>query len=315
MPSTAEAGLTIVLTLKDRPEFTRRWMRFMNDRRCPYKILIADGGRDKTIETELTTHAAYPELDYEYIRYPFDAGWPEFYAKQLDVCSRVTTKYLVFADNDDFFFPERFAPQIEFLDAHPDYSGCRGGIAQFSLLSKSGEPMNAPAGIDYVAARHEARSIEDETVVDRVVSYFKGLVRYNHQINWYCVARTDSMVGTLAQVKERGYTDVVLNEILVILGVLRDGKVKVMDHLSYLRQIGSSQAEAGLLLEKDVLELFLINDAFHQFNEFITETGLAAGEEDRVRVMTALAGYVGEWSSTCSDRYRTSTTADRVRSA
>jgi glycosyltransferase domain-containing protein len=315
MPSKADAALTIVLTLKDRPEFTRRWMRFMNDRRCPYRILIADGGSDKAIETELASHGGYPNLDYEYIRYPFDKSWPEFYAKQLDVCSRVATKYLVFADNDDFFFPDRFAALIEFLEANPDYSGCRGAIAQFSLLSKSGEPVNAAEGVDYVAARHEARSIEDEAAVDRVVAYFKGLVRFNHQINWYCVTRADSMVRTLAEVKKRACKDVVLNEILVLLGMLREGKVKVMEQLSYLRQVGSSQAEAGILVEKDVLELFLINDAFHQFNEFITATGLVAGEEERVRVMTALAGYVGEWSSTCSDRYRTPTVADRVRAA
>ena len=35
--------LTIALTLKGREEFTYRWMEYMNEMRCPYKILIADG--------------------------------------------------------------------------------------------------------------------------------------------------------------------------------------------------------------------------------------------------------------------------------
>ena len=66
-------NLTIVLTLKDRTPFTYRWMQYMNDMKCPYKILIADGGKDKSIEEHLLDPSNYPELIYEYIRYPYDA--------------------------------------------------------------------------------------------------------------------------------------------------------------------------------------------------------------------------------------------------
>ena len=40
--------LTIVLTLKDRKEFTRRWLDWMVDQSCEFYILIADGDADKS---------------------------------------------------------------------------------------------------------------------------------------------------------------------------------------------------------------------------------------------------------------------------
>src|SRR3990172_1432256 len=45
--------LTVILTLWDRVDFTYRWMRWMDQQRFPYKILIADGGLDKNIELHL----------------------------------------------------------------------------------------------------------------------------------------------------------------------------------------------------------------------------------------------------------------------
>tara|TARA_B110000008_G_C16479431_1_gene367481 strand:- start:130 stop:435 length:306 start_codon:yes stop_codon:yes gene_type:complete len=84
MKSSFTSKLTIVLTLKDREAFSRRWMRYMNDQCCPNKILIADGGADEGIESELHNPTNYPNLDYEYLRYLFDNDWKDFYAKQLD---------------------------------------------------------------------------------------------------------------------------------------------------------------------------------------------------------------------------------------
>ena len=57
--------LTIILTLKDRSDFTLRWMKYMSDQRCPYKILIADGGADKLIEKKLNNSKNYPHLNPE----------------------------------------------------------------------------------------------------------------------------------------------------------------------------------------------------------------------------------------------------------
>src|SRR5262245_43538562 len=118
--------LTIVLTLKDRIPFTYRWMQYMHDMRCPYKILIADGGEDSAIEQHLRKHENYPYLDYDYIRYPYDATIEDYFKKLESVISRVESEYLLLADNDDFYLLECIPDILAFLDAQKDYVGAKG---------------------------------------------------------------------------------------------------------------------------------------------------------------------------------------------
>ena len=118
--------LTIVLTLKDRSAFAHRWMRYMNDRACPYSIVIADGGEDHALESHLRDGGHYPRLRYEYLRYPVDVDYSRYYSKLADVVDCVTTPYVLLADNDDFFLLDEIPAFVQFLDQHPDYVSCGG---------------------------------------------------------------------------------------------------------------------------------------------------------------------------------------------
>jgi glycosyltransferase domain-containing protein len=314
MSKERASEVTIVLTLKDRSEFTRRWMAYMHEQRCPHPILIADGGADTEIEAWLRDPTHYPNLRYEYIRYPFDSGWPAFYAKQQDVCSRVQTDYLLFADNDDFYIVDEIQTMVDYLDQHSDYVGCRGEIAYFSLLDADGKTVNATSADGYRAAIHESRSIDGNQFVDRVAAYFDGLVRFSHQVNWYAVYRSDAMVHSLDAVYRYEFADVVLNEALLLTTLLRQGKIKVLDSLYYLRQMGSSQAEASLVAEHNVLELFLLNDAFHDFGKFLREEWVIVDENDRVRIVKSLGNYIGDLCSK-SLHYHTPGLRERMMTA
>lgn len=295
----AQAGmaskLTIVLTLKDRPEFTRRWMQFMNDQHCPYKILIADGGADKAIEDQLRDSSNYPNLDYEYIRYPFDVNVRIFYTKQLDVCGRVKTEYLLWADNDDFYLIDRIPLLIDFLDSNPDYSGCRGKDAHFYLASKDADVINSHVGESYRAILSSSRSIEDEKFIERTERFFNEVDQYNLWLNWYCIFRADKVLRSLEIIYKHNFADVILNEILLALLLLREGKIKVTDQLFYLRQVGSPSTAVSLHAENNLLEWFLINDVFHHFNNFILQEGIIIEEDDRIRILKAFSNYMGIW--------------------
>lgn len=112
--------LTVVLTLKDRSRFTYRWMRWMEEQKFPYKILIADGGSDKEIEKHLCNKRNYPSLDYQYIRYPYDSGVAQFVGKVADAASRVTTRFVIAADNDDFILLEPLERNLSLLRERDD---------------------------------------------------------------------------------------------------------------------------------------------------------------------------------------------------
>ena len=112
---TADNELTILLTLKDRPLFTFRWMAYANSIRFPFKVLIADGGKDETVPKVLSDKTNFPNVNYEYIRYPYDVTYAEYYSKVVDALSHVKTPFAVMADNDDFFIVEGLRLAVEFL--------------------------------------------------------------------------------------------------------------------------------------------------------------------------------------------------------
>jgi glycosyltransferase domain-containing protein len=122
--------LTILLAVKDRVAFTERWLAYAASVHLPHKIMIADGGSDPA-----TSHAAEASraagLDVDYVRYPFDASYADYYAKLADALARVTTPFAVMADNDDMFIPDGLARAVEFLNANPSYVACGGQCAVF----------------------------------------------------------------------------------------------------------------------------------------------------------------------------------------
>src|SRR5438132_11961673 len=125
---SADNELTILLTLKDRPLFTFRWMAYANSIRFPFKVLIADGGKDETVPKVLSDKTNFPNVNYEYVRYPYDQTYAEYYSKVVDALSRIETPFVALADNDDCFIGEGLKLAVEFLRVHPDYSACVGHV-------------------------------------------------------------------------------------------------------------------------------------------------------------------------------------------
>src|SRR5438132_8502638 len=127
-PADIDRDLTVLLPLKGRPEFTLRWMKYADSVRFPFRVLIADGGEDDTGRKVLSNKANFPNVDYEYLRHPYDQTYAEYYSKVVDALSRIETPFVALADNDDCFIGEGLKLAVEFLRVHPDYSACVGHV-------------------------------------------------------------------------------------------------------------------------------------------------------------------------------------------
>lgn len=125
--------MSVVLLLKDRPEYTKRWLDYANLSQFPFRILIADGSERSGSAENIAEKADFPNLDIEYVRYAPDRTRRHFFAKTADAVGRVTTPYLIKAANDDFFSVEGVRESVAFLEAHPKYAAARGRIADFTL--------------------------------------------------------------------------------------------------------------------------------------------------------------------------------------
>ncbi|OGT45985.1 MAG: hypothetical protein A3E82_07645 [Gammaproteobacteria bacterium RIFCSPHIGHO2_12_FULL_38_11] len=110
------------LTLKDRPNYTKRWLAYASAFNCPFHILIADGS--KTSENEDIIKSYLSKLDIEYCRYPYDENYEMYYRKVADAASKINTPFVIQVDNDDLYDFSVFSEGLELLLQDSSYSSC-----------------------------------------------------------------------------------------------------------------------------------------------------------------------------------------------
>src|SRR5712692_11181932 len=169
-PAEIDRDLTVLLPLKGRPEFTLRWMKYADSVRFPFHVLIADGSEDETGPKILSNKANFPNVNYEYMRYPYDQTYAEYYSKVVDALSHVKTPFAVMADNDDLFIVTGLRKAVQFLSSHPEYITCGGQCAFFWLTSST---MNECEGLLYGdqiewKCSCDAQSMTAETARERI---------------------------------------------------------------------------------------------------------------------------------------------------
>jgi glycosyltransferase domain-containing protein len=227
MQNEFDKNLTVILTLKDRVPFTYRWMAYANESRFPFKILIADGGSDKKITEVLSSANTYPHLDYEYIRYPYDATYLIYHEKKVDVLSRVKTPFVVFADNDDFYIVDGLRQSVKFLSENNDYKTCKGQVYAFTIAP---DANGAYGSIDRCLVQ-SAVSLEEDKASDRIISHFAA-----YSTTYYDVHHIEDVRCYFDALRDLYPKDVTIAELLTSLMAVASGKIKTLSVPYLLRQ-------------------------------------------------------------------------------
>lgn len=285
-------NLTIILTLKDRVPFTHRWMRYMNDMKCPYKILIADGGKDQALEDHLRNPNNYPALNYEYIHYPYDAVIEDYYTKFENVISLVKTQYLLLADNDDFYLLDRIPEILAFLNEHEDYVGARGQLVNLTLFDKTGSSKGLVMGSRYFAVTNHSPSIDYDSPYDRIEFLCKDMSMFDYYANWYCVFRSVSFHQVWQSLIKLPIKEVIVTEILTHVLMVMKGKIKIMSFPFYIRQSNTSMWGDTLVIGNEFLERCLVSNSLSEFGLAIDQFTTVKSKEERDRVLRAIAVWL-----------------------
>jgi glycosyltransferase domain-containing protein len=281
---TSSAHLTILLPLKDRVPFTHRWLAYARAH-LPFRVLIADGGADATVAAAVAAERSQG-LDVEYVRYPFDSGYAEYYAKLADALSRVTTPFVVMADNDDLFIPDALQLAIEFLQAHPEYVACGGQCAVFWLSSQG-----APARPDTVYGDHiewKCSSQFSTDVADTASQRLRERCRGANDV-FYAVHRTDLLRRHFEAVRDTNPRDLFLVEQLVMFLTAIAGKTRQLDTLYIARQQDSPGSSGGTHQERfgNWYDRMLVPTWSEDFTRFVDCSAAALSRADGIPVEEA----------------------------
>src|SRR6185436_20418986 len=292
--------LTILLTLWDRVPCTFRWMAYANKVNLPFRVLIADGGADESVPRLLANRDNFPNIDYQYVRYPYDATPNDYYAKVLDALKRVETPFVVLADNDDFYIVDALLRNVEFLATHPDFSSSRGIIGGVRLEPKpNGDELSNVYGdeVSFVRQVYPDRSNLGETAVARVHDYFSC-----YRANWYDVFRTHQTRASFQVLQDLNTQDLILSQhIPMLLGVIA-GKVNIDSSLYLVRQLeGPSSTDRTETQQKaDLFDRMLLETWSADFKGFVDTIAAAISEKDsisidqaRLEVKRAYRNFIG----------------------
>ena len=261
--------LTILLTLKDRIPFTSRWMSYADKTRFPFKVLIADGGTDDGASALLSDRAKFPNVNYEYVRYPPDRSYPDYYAKIANALGRVRTPYVAMADNDDFFFADALGEAVRFLSAHPDYVTCGGQGAIFWVLpspSSVDEGLLYGNNVEWKCTR-ETRSIDGDSARERM----RAQAVSTADTFFYDVKKTGEARKHFEIVRDLGPKDLFIFEQVVCFLTAIAGKAKRLDTLYLARQNNSPASSGGTHAQRfgDWFGRMLVESWSEDFTKFV----------------------------------------------
>ena len=301
-----ENQLTIILTLKDRSEFTYRWIQYMNESKCPYLILIADGGSDTKVQEHLQNTENYPFLRYEYIRYPEDSILIDYYKKLQSVVSKVKTEYILFADNDDFICVENIKECIHFLNKDSEYVSCGGRLINLYLYENSAL-SNRSKGDKYIARYLNVdKTISHQKAEERVKYFFQKADQLGLWNCWYQVHRATSVVDAFKILESIYFQELVVFEIAVHMTLLKVGKYKDIEvNLTY-RQEGTSQSSAELDSRGNLLQRWIINNSFNELNEAISRIFPNINADEKITIADGIVEWISARAGTLFPKRPTS---------
>lgn len=257
--------LTIILTLKGREEFTFRYLKYLDNIKFPFRVLIADGSvPNLSFEAAIRKKENFPNVDYVYIRFPEDVTLMDFYNKVLGALEMVQTPYIMFNDNDDFPLPTGINYCIGFLEENKEYSGAVGKIGGVTLVNKLNERSTAYGEIHnfieyYDNTGYATISYEQNSILERLAQQLLA----RSSMLCYSICHVKHFKSIYKFLIEYNINCLWLYEAFIKQGLLSYGKVKCFPNFyTYIRQNGSSQTSGSmenfwdLLYSKSWMDIF-----------------------------------------------------------
>ena len=275
-------NFSILLVLKDRPSYTFRYMKYMDLLNFPYKILIAEGGENVEIQQVLENKDNFPNLNYDYIRYPYDNTLDDFHEKMSAVVKKISSSTVSVMDNDDFILMDGITKSLRVLEENPQYSSARGSIFGIDISND----VSGRLSVGQSMYTKFPDSIIADTAANRVIeqtNHFHG--------NWHNITRSNHIKASweminIAKPKNMRFTEQMTGYLNTLWG---DGYRS--DYPWLLHQQGQRiETNQGTLdSHYPEQEIWIKSDFWAEdFNKMTEVIGVAIAEYDNIPIEEAM---------------------------
>ena len=228
--------LTILLILKDRVRFTYRWLEYYKNNLSNYKLLIADGSINNSLEKYIKKN--YSDLNLIYKYYEPDTSLEKYTLKVIKALKEIDTEYVLQSSNDDFYSSSNIEKNINFLENNIQYCCSRSEIYDFTVDS-----FYEVSGTFKLSGKiYNEKCFNDDHNLSRVKSYTK-----NFNSLWHDIARTKAMIFSWESLYKNKifffpFQDIYLSFILVIFGKINRLEGSYMLHQNHEEMLARDKA-------------------------------------------------------------------------
>jgi glycosyltransferase domain-containing protein len=117
--------LTLLLTLKNREQYTNNWLE--KNIFPEFSYLIADGS-DNSLNSEICL--PYVAKNVTYLKCRPDLTYPIYMQKRRDAMSKISTRFVLSVDNDDFLLRPGLNKIMDMLKKSPHISLIQGNVGK-----------------------------------------------------------------------------------------------------------------------------------------------------------------------------------------
>jgi glycosyltransferase domain-containing protein len=219
-------NITVLLTIFNRLDFTKKWLDFAEKQQMPFKILISDGGSLKNVKDILNLEDR--DLDIEYKKYKFYKNYRKLYEKYFFAIKNVKTDYVIICEDDDYINIDGIKKSVNFLKNNKGFS-CVKGINLCGELSPERNIFN------YLALRKEDKNfnnmgIYNDKSEDRLINYYR-----NNHLSIFNGLQKKSVLKKVFKVLNRDFYNLYITELIFVLIVINEGKIKRSNYIDYIK--------------------------------------------------------------------------------
>lgn len=219
---TSKSQVTLLLTIFNRRKFTLRWIEFIKEFECPFKIYICDGGNDIFLQKKLY-QLSKNNKNIIYRKFKYYKNYKKLFEKFYLATKEIKTEFTYLCEDDDFLIFENIKKSEYFLKHNKNYTSSGGQSYNMEILSE-----------DFFISRteHQSKNIsyKKNSSFERVINVLR-----NMQSNWNCLHRTNNLMKSFSLINKIDYRSYHETELLFILSSFYYGKINRFNHIEYIK--------------------------------------------------------------------------------
>lgn len=242
---------TLLLTLRDRTQYTESFFMYLNQINFTEKIFIADGSSDLGRMLVQKIIKKYPNLNIEYHDFGFDRSYENYYKKLKTSVGLIKSEYVLLIDNDDYVDVRGCVEACRIMKDDPSIAAC-GRIADLYLFTR----------IQSCKIR-KSISILQDTPQERFANF-----TIKPDTVWGLMLRVEGLEEVFSAVHKANFEQLHLMELLFNLNVIHRGKIARLGSRPTIYRRAFSEGSSGAedLKGEGLLEKLFLKNFYKQWD-------------------------------------------------